>query len=203
MRDQILAAFSQYGSPVLFVVVLIASIGLPLPVTLLLIVTGSLISQGVMGVWTAIVLAGSASVLGDQIGYAIGRWGGPALVLRFSRLLGGPEKVQAAESRARRWGGFGVFLTRWLLSPLGPAVNLASGTAAYPWGRFVFWDVVGEFLFVSIYILLGRGFSDRVLALDAVVGDLSWTLVALAVTIALGWWLLVYLRRKPPPPGKR
>ena len=196
MRELILAWLSQYGSPVLFAVVLVASIGVPLPITLLLIVTGSLVSQGVLDVRMAIALAGTGSVIGDQIGYAIGRWGGTGLVSRFSRFLGGEKKLRDAEARARHWGGAGVFVTRWLLSPLGPAVNVASGAAAYPWARFVFWDVVGEFLFAAIYILLGRAFSDRVLTLDALAGDLTWGLVALSATLALGWVLLAYLRTR-------
>jgi membrane protein DedA with SNARE-associated domain len=194
MRDQLLALLAQYGAPVLFAAVTIASIGLPLPITLLLIVTGSLVSQGVINVWVAIGLAGTGSVLGDLIGYAIGRWGGGALIRRLSRLVGGPDKLRQAEARARAWGGAGVFLTRWLLTPLGPAVNLASGTAGYPWPRFVLWDVLGEFLGVAIYILLGRAFSDRVVELGAIFGDLSWTLVALAVAVVLGWRIVVYLR---------
>jgi multisubunit Na+/H+ antiporter MnhF subunit len=56
--------------------------------------------------------------------------------------------------------------------------------------------VVGEFLFASIYILLGRAFSDRVLALDALAGDLTWALIALAITLVLGWILLAYLRSR-------
>jgi membrane protein DedA with SNARE-associated domain len=194
MREQILAALSQYGSPVLFGVVTVASIGLPLPISLLLVVTGSLVSQGVMNLWVAIALAGTGSVLGDQIGYAIGRWGGNAVIARFGRLLGGPEKLKSAEAKARRWGGTGVFLTRWLLSPLGPAVNLVSGTAGYPWGRFLLWDVLGEFLGVAIYILLGREFSDHVVELDSILGDLTWTFVALAVAVLLGWKIVAYLR---------
>jgi membrane-associated protein len=79
MREQILAALAQYGSPALFAVVTIASIGVPLPVSLLLIVTGSLVAQGVMPMWWAIALATAGSVIGDQIGYAIGRWGGTPL----------------------------------------------------------------------------------------------------------------------------
>lgn len=194
MREQILAYLAQYGSPVLFAVVTIAAVGMPLPITLLLIVTGSLVSQGVMNLWLAITLAGTGSVLGDQIGYAIGRWGGSAVIGRFSRLVGGPEKLHAAEAKARRWGGAGVFLTRWLLTPLGPAVNLVSGTAGYHWGRFLLWDVLGEFLGVAIYILLGRAFSDHVVELDAVLGDLSWTFVALAAAVLLGWKIVSYLR---------
>jgi len=187
MREQILAALSQYGSPALFAVVTIAAVGVPLPITLLLIVTGSLISQGVMNFWWAIGLAGAGQVIGDQIGYGIGRWGGNELVDRFTRLLGGPERLEKAQSTARRWGGPGIFFSRWLVTPLGPWVNLASGLARYPWMRFFVWDALGEFLGTLIYVGLGKAFSDRVLALDAMLSDLTWAIVALLVALFLGW----------------
>ena len=187
MREQILAALSQYGSPALFAVVTIAAVGVPLPITLLLIVTGSLISQGVMNFWLAIGLAGAGSVIGDQIGYGIGRWGGNALVDRFTRLLGGPERLEKAQSTARRWGGPGIFFSRWLVTALGPWVNLASGLAGYPWMRFLIWDALGEFLGTLIYVGLGKVFSDRVLALDAMLSDLTWAIVALLAAVFLGW----------------
>jgi membrane-associated protein len=187
MREQILAALSQYGSPALFAVVTIAAVGVPLPITLLLIVTGSLISQGVMNFWLAIGLAGAGSVIGDQIGYGIGRWGGNELVDRFTRLLGGPERLEKAQSTARRWGGPGIFFSRWLVTPLGPWVNVASGLAGYPWMRFLVWDALGEFLGTLIYVGLGKVFSDRVLALDAMLSDLTWAIVALLAAVLLGW----------------
>jgi membrane-associated protein len=190
MREQILAALSQYGSPALFAVVTIAAVGVPLPITLLLIVTGSLISQGVMNFWLAIGLAGAGSVIGDQIGYGIGRWGGNELVHRFTRLLGGPERLEKAQSTARRWGGPGIFFSRWLVTPLGPWVNLASGLAGYPWMRFLVWDALGEFLGTLIYVGLGKVFSDRVLALDAMLSDLTWAIVALLAAVLLGWKLV-------------
>jgi membrane protein DedA with SNARE-associated domain len=142
MSDQLLAALSQYGPPALFAIVAIAAIGVPLPISLLLIVTGSLAAQGAMSLWLAIVLASAGSVAGDQIGYALGRWGGRALATRFSRLLGG--NLEKAEAKARAWGGPGIFFSRWLVSPLGPWINLASGMAGYPWVRFIAWDVPGE-----------------------------------------------------------
>ena len=64
MSERILAALAQYGFPALFLVVTIASIGVPLPVSLLLIVTGSLVAQGVMPMWLAIGLASTGSVIG-------------------------------------------------------------------------------------------------------------------------------------------
>ena len=194
MREQILAALSQFGFPVLFAVVMIASIGVPLPVSVLLIVTGSLVAQGVMPMWLAIAVASIGSVMGDQIGYAIGRWGGAVLVARFGGMLGGPERMAKAEAHVRRWGGPGVFLSRWLVTPLGSVINFTSGIAEYPWMRFLLWDVLGETLGAALYIVLGWIFSDRVMELDAALGDFTWMILALLATVALGWMLWQYAR---------
>src|SRR5258708_37196417 len=102
MREQILGALSQYGSPALFGVVTIAAIGVPLPITLLLIVTGSLAAQGMGSFWWAVGLATAGSVLGDQAGYATGRGGGSRVVDRFSRQVGGREGVERPQAQDRR-----------------------------------------------------------------------------------------------------
>ena len=194
MREQILAALAQYGSPALFAAVTVASVGVPLPITLLLVVSGSLVSQGLMAFWPVVILASTGSVIGDQIGYAIGRWGGKALAARCAALLGGPARLDDAEAKARHWGGPGVFFSRWLVSPLGPWINLASGITGYSWPRFVLWDVLGEALGVVLYVVLGRTFSDRVLALDAVMGNVTWTIVALLAAVLIGWKLFRKLK---------
>jgi membrane protein DedA with SNARE-associated domain len=154
-----------------------------------------MVSQGVMNLWWAIGAAGAGSILGDQAGYAIGRWGGPAIITKLSRLFGKRASLQAMEAKAKAWGGAGIFITRWLLSPLGPWINLASGTAGYPWRRFLFWDILGEVTGACVYISLGRFFSDRVMALDAVLGDVTWAITALLAAIILGCQLLARLRR--------
>jgi len=203
MNDQLLAAVSLYGAPALFGIVAIAAIGVPLPITLLLIVAGSMVSQGAMDLWWAIGAAGAGSVLGDQAGYAIGRWGGQVVITKLSHLFGKRANLEAMEAKARAWGGPGIFITRWLLSPLGPWINLASGTAGYPWHRFVFWDILGEFTGAAVFISLGRFFSDRVMALYGVLGSLTWAIAALLAAIILGYQLLAYLRRARVQSGRR
>lgn len=195
MNDQLLAAVSQYGAPALFGIVAIAAVGVPLPITLLLVVAGSMISQGAMNLWWAIGAAGAGSILGDQAGYAIGRWGGPAIVGKLSGFFGRRASLEAMEAKAKAWGGPGIFITRWLLSPLGPWINLASGTARYPWHRFLLWDMLGEVTGAIVYISLGWFFSDRVIALYGILGDLTWAIVALLAALILGYRLLAYLRR--------
>jgi membrane protein DedA with SNARE-associated domain len=190
MNDQLLAAVSQFGAPALFGIVTIAAIGAPLPITLLLIVTGSMISQGAMSLWWALGAAGAGAILGDQAGYAIGRWGSPMVTAKLSRLFGKHASLQTAEAKAKAWGGPGIFITRWLLSPLGPWINLASGAAGYPWLRFLFWDILGEVTGAVVFISLGRFFSDRVMALYGVLGDLTWAIAALLAAIVFGLQLL-------------
>jgi membrane protein DedA with SNARE-associated domain len=195
MNDQLLALVSQFGAPALFGIAAIAAVGMPLPMTLLLLIAGSMVSQGAMDLWSAIGAAGCGSVLGDQAGYAIGRWGGPAAIDRITGWFGKRGAVKAVEARARAWGGPGIYITRWLLSPLGPWVNLASGTAGYPWHRFLFWDLLGEFTGAGLYIALGRYFSDRVIALDGILGDMTYAAAALLLALFLAWQLLRLLRR--------
>jgi membrane protein DedA with SNARE-associated domain len=195
MNDQLLAAVTQYGPAALFGIVTIAAIGAPLPITLLLIVVGSMVSQGAMNLWWALGVASAGSILGDQAGYAIGRWGGTAAVTRLSRLFGKQTSLQAMEAKAKAWGGAGIFVTRWLIGPLGPWINLASGTAGYPWRRVLFWDSLGEVTGAVVFISLGRFFSDRVMALYAVLGDVTWAIAALLAAVILGIQLLPRLRR--------
>jgi membrane-associated protein len=195
MNDQLLSAVSQYGAPALFGIVAIAALGAPLPITLLLIVSGSMVAQGAMSLWWVIAAASAGSILGDQAGYAIGRWGGQAAATKLSRLFGKGVDLKAVETKARAWGGPGIFITRWLLTPLGPWINLVSGTAAYPWRQFLFWDALGEITGAAIFISIGRIFSDRVMAMDAVLGNVTWAVVALLAAVILGYQLLAYWRR--------
>jgi membrane-associated protein len=189
MSEQVLAALALYGAPALFAIVAIAAVGVPLPVTLILIVTGSLAAQGAMNVWLAIAIAAVGSVAGDQVGYAIGRWGGKRLVTRISRLIGSAERIAEMDAKAKKWGGAGVFFSRWLVAPLGPWINLASGAAKYSWFRFTLWDFLGESFGAGLYIWLGLVFNDRVQEVGAILGDLTWAIVGVLTAAFIGWKL--------------
>lgn len=194
LTDQLLAALVLYGLPVLFGVILIASIGLPLPVTLMLIAAGSFAKQGEMKLAPVLIVASAAAIIGDHIGYGVSRWGGQRLIDRITRRVGGAEKVKKAEALFKRWGGAGVFFSRWLVTELGPWLNVTSGISGYPWSHFVLWDVLGEVLWVVLYVMLGYIFSDRVQYLAEILGNLAWVILGLIVAAVLGWKIFRYLR---------
>jgi membrane-associated protein len=196
IADQLLAALLTYGLPVLFLIIVIASVGVPLPVTLMLVAAGSFAKQGEMKVSYVIAVASSAAILGDQIGYGVSRWGGRRLVDRVTRRMGGADKIQKAEVLSKRWGGAGIFFSRWLITELGPWINVTSGLTAYPYPRFVFWDVLGEVLWVCLYVLLGYKFSDRVQYLVEILGNLAWVILGILIALVLGWKVVKYIKPK-------
>ena len=110
--------------------------------------------------------------------------------------------IKRAEAFTKRWGGVGFFLSRWLITPLGPWLNLTSGITGYPWPRFLFWDVLGEVLWVVIYVSLGNIFSDRVGALAELLGSLTWVIVGTVALVILGWKLIQYFRSSGGSPEK-
>jgi len=194
ITDQLLAELLVYGVPLLFVVVAIAAVGVPFPMSLTLVAAGSFAKQGEMRLLSVILAGSLAAILGDQIGYGISRWGGRRLIDRITRRAGGAEKIKQAEALSKKWGGSGIFFSRWLVTQLGPWINVTSGIAGYPWRRFIFWDVLGEVLWVVLYVMLGYIFSDRVQYIVEILGNLGWAILALVVTIILGWKLFRHFR---------
>ena len=195
ITDQLLAELVVYGVPLLFAVVIIASVGVPFPVSLTLVAAGSFAKQGEMSLLPVIIAGSLAAILGDQIGYGLSRWRGRRLINWITRRLGGATKIKKADALLNKWGGLGIFFSRWLVTELGPWLNVTSGIAGYPWRRFIFWDVLGEVLWVVLYVMLGYVFSDRVQYIAEILGNLAWAILALIAALILGWKLFRYFRQ--------
>ena len=145
--------------------------------------------------WQVLVVGALGAILGDHIGYVVGRRGGRQAVDAIVRRTGRGNVLHRAEAFTARWGAPGIFFSRWLVTALGPWINLSSGVARFPYRRFLVWDVLGEGVWVAVYVTLGRLFSDRVADLADLLGNLGWLLVAVVVAIASGLALQHELRR--------
>ncbi len=189
INDQVLAALSLYGLPVLSGIILFTSLGIPLPATFAMVVAGSFVQSGNMNLGWVAALSMVANIIGDQIAYAIGRWGGTRLVERLTRWLGGARQMENAQNAVKRWGWAGIFFSRWLVTPLGAYISYASGIAGYPYHRFLLWDVSGDVLWTILYVIAGMVFSDRVQALIETLGSLAWVEIGLIAAAIFGWLL--------------
>ncbi len=195
LSDQLLAALTAYGLPAIFGTTFINSVGVPVPEALILLAAGSFVQLGDLSLGWVIILASLGAILGDQVGYFVGRWGGRKLILLLTRWLGGENRLHDVEVIAARWGGWGVFLSRWLVTGLDTWVNLASGITVYSYRRFLIWDISGEVLGAVLYVLVGKYFSIQVQAVIELLGNLFWVEVGLIAAAIFGWQL-VKARRK-------
>jgi membrane protein DedA with SNARE-associated domain len=136
--------FTHHGLPLLFLVIMLESFGIPLPGETALIAFGVLASQGHYSIAVVIVVAAAAAIIGDNLGYwLIGRIGGRALFRRWKWLNAYADRVlPPAERIMARHGGKTVFFGRFI-AVLRYTVAWIAGLARMdPW-KFLFWNAAG------------------------------------------------------------
>jgi len=178
--------FTHHGLPLLAVVVMIESFGIPLPGETALIAFGVLASQGHYRIEWVIVAAAAGAIVGDNLGYwLIGRLGGRALFRRWRWLNSYADRVlPRAEALMARHGGKTVFLGRFV-SVLRYTVAWIAGLSRMRWWRFLFWNAAGGIAWATAVGLIAY-YSGRAAA-DAIQRYGLYAAAAVAVAIALGW----------------
>jgi membrane-associated protein len=196
MTETLLAWVPLWGTPALLVIGALSCFGVPVPGSLALMAGGAIAASGEMALASVLAASFVGAILGDQLGYGLGALGGERAVARLGRRRAFGEALASARSLAERRGMLGVFLSRWLVAPLGPPMNLFAGLIAMPWWRFTLAGTLGEAVWVSLHVGIGFAFSGSILALTALLDDLSWMLAGGAVSSLLAWRLLVVIRSR-------
>ena len=190
MNDLILGLAADYGVPLLFVVTFLSCLALPVPSSLLMLASGGFAAAGDLSLAAVAAAAFAGAILGDNLGY----WFARGMGLRMDRWLSSRPRRAAMRAKAARfmdrWGGPGVFLSRWLVAPLGPSINYLSGLTRFHWPSFALWGAAGEVVWVGLYVGLGYLFADNMAAIANLLGNLSGFLAAGVVAIGLGIWLV-------------
>ncbi len=201
MIEILLEWMSHYGVLIIGVTTLLSCLALPVPSSLMMLTAGGFIASGDLTALPVISFAFAGAVFGDQIGYHLGRGFGTRILSRLSRNPKRAKLAQKATDYLRKRGTVAVFFSRWLVSPLGPYVNLAGGASSMSWMRFSSASFTGEAVWVLFYVSTGYVFADRIVEISSLLGNASGALAAGTVTILLGFWLRHSLRsgqaRKP------
>jgi membrane-associated protein len=142
-----LAAFlsvpATIGYPLLFALVAAESAGALVPGESALIVAGALAGRGQLSLPLVIATAAAAAILGDNVGYVIGRKGLRRLLDRPGWLASNRRRaMERGEEFFLRHGPAAVFLGRWLPG-LRVVVAWLAGAERLEWRRFVLWNALG------------------------------------------------------------
>lgn len=179
-----------YGYWAVLLFVAIESIGIPFPgETMLLVAAIYAGTTHKLSIWLVILAAASGAILGDNIGFWIGREGGYRLLRRYGRYIRLNERrLKVGVYLFRKHGGKVVFFGRFVAVLRAWAAFLA-GVSRMPWPRFLLFNALGGIIWATLYGLGGYLLGDQVHRLTGPVGTITIILagVIIIASIVLVW----------------
>jgi membrane protein DedA with SNARE-associated domain len=149
----------DYGSAAVFLILTLESFGFPLPGESLLIATAILAGRGVISFPVLLLSAWCGAVVGDNIGYLIGRMLGHRLLWRYgAKLWLKRDRLRKVEEIFARYGPVTVGFARFF-NVLRQLNGVVAGTLEMDWWRFVLFNALGGALWVTVWTLAGYYFG--------------------------------------------
>ncbi|MFJ6846768.1 DedA family protein [Streptomyces griseoluteus] len=175
----------HYGYWAVGAVVFLEDFGVPAPGETILLAAGVYAGAGELNIVAVAAIAFTAAVLGDNVGYVIGRTGGRAFVERWGRyILLTPKRFEAAEAFFRRHGGKIVTVARFV-EGLRQANGIIAGTTGMPWPRFLAFNALGAALWVGLWSSLAYLAGSHITAVyDEIVRYQRYVLIAVVSLVA-------------------
>jgi membrane protein DedA with SNARE-associated domain len=192
----------HYGLIALFLIVMLESGGVPLPGETALIAGGVYASSGELDIVAVIAVAAAAAIVGDNLGYWVGRTGGRRLLERSRFVSRWSEPVLPwAEGFFHRHGAKTIFIGRFF-SVLRVTAAWMAGVSRMRWWRFLAWNAAGGICWAVLVGLVayyaGHAAADAISRYGLVAGA---ALVALATAAFVGYhvWKKRLLRAESKP----
>jgi membrane-associated protein len=161
-------------------------VGFVLPGETVAVLGGVAAKFGHVPLWAVLAVTVVAAIVGDSVGYEVGRALGPR-ILRVRLLRERQRGIEQAQGFLARRGGTAVFLGRWLalFRALMPAL---AGTARMPYGRFLTWNALGGIAWGVVVVLLGYAAGASYRTIESRFGTGAAIVLAGVVVLVLVVW---------------
>ena len=184
MPEWIVDLFARYGYAVVFFGVFLENTGLPVPGETALLAGAALAKFGRLSLFWVIVTAVGGAILGDNLGFVIGRRGGRALATRHGPKVGLTKKrLEQFDRFFERHGPKTVFVARFITG-LRVFCAVLAGASGLKWLTFLVYNATGAVVWATAIGLVGYMLAYSWDTLERWVGDSG--LIALAVVVAIG-----------------
>jgi len=180
---------THYGYWAVGIALLLENAGLPVPgETILLLASFLAYSEHRLGLPYIILVGVCAATLGDNLGFAIGSYGGRPLLERYQKTLRiRPAVIARGEDLFARYGAATIFVARFIAGMRIIAGPLA-GVLRMPWRKFLLFNFLGAVLWVSAIASVGYLFGKHWDALVDLVQDANLAIAAVVIAGALLFW---------------
>jgi membrane-associated protein len=189
LRD--VRALIEWGGYVGLTAIIFAETGLLvgffLPGDSLLVTAGLLASQGYFNVWSLGLLLTAAALIGNTVGYYVGKASGPRLFRREDSLLFNKKHLARAHDFYERHGGKTIVLARFM-PIVRTFVPVVAGVAGMPIGRYTFYNVVGGVAWIWSMLLTGHFLGRYIPGVDKYIELVIVVIVLLSILPAIIGW---------------
>lgn len=189
----------SYGYAAVFLFVLLENFGIPLPGEATLVTGAVFTVSGRLNLPVLVLVAFTAAVTGDNLGYALGRFGGRPLVVRLGRRVGITDAhLDRVEGFFTKHGTKVVVAARFL--PLLRHLNgIAAGVSGMPWRRFLLANAVGAGIWVAVWSTVGVQAGAHIDGVNTALTASPPYLAAALAVIVLGLLIRRRVRRLRSP----
>jgi len=186
----------QYGSLAVAIAILLEDFGLPTPGETLLIGGAIAASAGKINIFALLGFSWAGAVIGDNIGYGIGRAGGHRLIVRYGGRIGiTDERLRHVEKFFDRYGGWVIVFARFVVI-LRQLNGIVAGTLEMHWLHFTLLNALGAALWVGFWGILAYTLGKGVLVYGHEFHAFRPLMIAIGLFVLVGglfylWWRFV------------
>jgi membrane protein DedA with SNARE-associated domain len=178
-----------YTYPVLLGLVLLESLGIPLPGEIALVTAAALASHGTVSIYVVIALAAGGAIVGGVLGYLIGIKGGLPLVAHYGGYIGVRKShIDKAHAFFERNGSETILFGRFV-AILRTWAAVIAGAAGMSFTKFVTYNTLGSIVWAAVFGWLGYYFGRDLPLLEQYISRFSFAVLIVAA-LALGGYLL-------------
>jgi membrane protein DedA with SNARE-associated domain len=184
----------DYGYIIVFASIMVESMGVPFPgETMLIIAAAYSAANPELSIYGVVGSAASGAIIGDNLGYWIGREGGARLILKYGKYVGmTTERYASTQKYLNKHGGKAVFFGRFV-SVARTWIAVLVGAHHLSWLQFLVYNILGGIVWASLYGALGYFFGQNLPLLEKIVKDVG---LALTISVVVGVALYIYLRKR-------
>ena len=183
-----------YTYPVLFLLVLVESLGIPLPGEIALVTAAAYASRGSISIYAVVALAAAGAIIGGILGYWIGVKGGLPLIARYGGYIGVRKShIDKAHSFFERNGSKTILFGRFI-ALLRTWAAVVAGAACMSFTKFVTYNTIGSIVWAIVFGWLGYYFGHDLPLLEMYISRAGFGV--LIVGAAAAPLFIFYIRRK-------
>jgi membrane protein DedA with SNARE-associated domain len=196
--NSLASPLDHYGLWAIALLVLLEDFGIPVPGETVLIAGAIFAGAGKLNIVTVGIVGFVAAVIGDNIGYGIGRFGGRVLVERWGRYVFlTAERLDKAEAFFGRHGGKIITIARFI-EGLRQANGIIAGITGMHWLRFFAFNALGAALWVGTWVSVGYLAGKHITTIYNDITNYS-LYAAIAAVVLIAAWIGYRLRKRRNP----